>query len=64
MQQLEGQLEVEQEKLATLVRNLAMDGGQQKQNEDVGVSEEWIQSLKERRKVSSPSPSPSKLTPT
>ena len=53
MQQLESQLEVEQEKLATLVRNLAMDGSQQqKQTEEVGVSEEWLQSLKERRKVS------------
>lgn len=45
------QLEVEQEKLATLVRNLAMDGSQKQQDQEEGVSEEWIQSLKERRKV-------------
>lgn len=47
---MESQLEVEQEKLATLVRTLAMDGSQQ-QKQEVGVSEEWLQSLKERRKV-------------
>lgn len=50
IQQLESQLEMEQEKLATLVRNLA-DVGRQKQAPEEAVSEEWLQSLKERRKV-------------
>lgn len=49
--QLEAQLEVEQEKLATLARNLSMDVSQQKQEREESVSEEWLQSLKERRKV-------------
>ena len=53
VQHVEGQLETEQEKLATLVRNLATDGSQQqpKPGEEGPVSEEWLQSLKERRKV-------------
>lgn len=53
IQQLESQLEVEQEKLATLIRNLSMDASQRKRErepEEV-ISEEWLQSLKERRKV-------------
>ena len=50
MRELEGQLDVEQEKLASLVRSLSMDVSQQHQQEET-VSEEWLQSLKERRKV-------------
>ena len=50
IQQVESQLEVEQEKLAALVRNLAMGPAQPKEPE-AAVSEEWLQSLKERRKV-------------
>lgn len=47
-------LETEQEKLATLVKNLSADPSQQGaggQKEEQPVSEEWLQSLKERRKV-------------
>lgn len=56
VQQLEAQLETEQEKLATLVKNLSMDGTggglqKQQQQEEEHVSEEWLQSLKQRRKV-------------
>ncbi len=50
MRELEGQLDVEQEKLASLVRSLSMDVSQQHQQEET-VSEEWLQSLKGRRKV-------------
>ena len=47
-------LETEQEKLATLVKNLSADPAQRGVEEQKGeepVSEEWLQSLKERRKV-------------
>ena len=50
MRELERQLDVEQEKLAGLVRTLASDTTQSKQQEET-VSEDWLQSLKERRKV-------------
>ena len=50
MRELERQLDVEQEKLASLVRTLSTDVGQHKQQEEA-VSEDWLQSLKERRKV-------------
>lgn len=53
MQHVEAQLEVEQEKLATLVRNLSVDVSLQQKQADIEetVSPEWLQSLKERRKV-------------
>ncbi len=41
---------MEQEKLGSLVRSLAMDVSQQHKQVE-SVSEEWLQSLKERRKV-------------
>ena len=56
MERVKISLETEQEKLATLVKNLSADPskegvGEQKNEEP--ISEEWLQSLKERRKVSS-----------
>ena len=56
MERVKTSLETEQEKLATLVKNLSADPskegvGEQKNEEP--ISEEWLQSLKERRKVSS-----------
>ena len=47
---METVLETEQDKLAALVRNLATDMTHHKR-ETEAISEEWLQSLKERRKV-------------
>lgn len=49
---LESHLEAEQEKLSALVKSLSLDGGQVEEQCEEVVSEEWLQSLKERRKVS------------
>ena len=55
MERVKTSLESEQEKLATLVKNLSADpsqmeaAGEQKGEEP--ISKEWLQSLKERRKV-------------
>ena len=54
MERVKTSLETEQEKLATLVKNLSADPSQEgvgQQKEEEPVSEEWLQSLKERRKV-------------
>ena len=54
MERVKTSLENEQEKLATLVKNLSVDPSQTKgveKGEEPAVSEEWLQSLKERRKV-------------
>lgn len=51
---LEGKLETEQEKLAALERNLSGEMNPSSQeSEEQAVSEDWLYSLKERRKVSS-----------
>jgi len=50
---LEGKLEAEQEKLASLEKNLSGEAGPGSQDQGEGpVSEDWLHSLKERRKVS------------
>ena len=51
--ELEGRLEMEQEKLSALVHSLAGDMEQQpsQHQKDQPVSEDWLCSLKERRKV-------------
>ena len=54
MERVKTSLETEQEKLATLVKNLSVDPSQTEgteKGEEPAVSEEWLQSLKERRKV-------------
>ena len=54
MERVKTSLETEQEKLATLVKNLSVDPSQTEEvekGEEPAVSEEWLQSLKERRKV-------------
>ena len=49
---LEGKLEAEQEKLASLEKSLSGEVGPGSQNQGEGpVSEDWLHSLKERRKV-------------
>ncbi len=55
--ELESKLEAEQKKLASLERSLSgeiqpVTPGQQQEQEEEHVSEEWLHSLKERRKVS------------
>ncbi len=55
--ELESKLEAEQEKLASLDRSLSgeiqpVTPGQQQEQEEEYVFEEWLHSLKERRKVS------------
>ena len=55
MERVKTNLETEQEKLAALVKSLSGDPSQAegatKKGEEPSVSEEWLQSLKERRKV-------------
>ena len=54
MERVKTSLETEQDKLATLVKNLSVDPSQvegAEKGEEAVVSEEWLQSLKERRKV-------------
>ena len=53
MERVKTSLETEQEKLATLVKNLSADPSKETAAEQKSepVSEEWLQSLKERRKV-------------
>ena len=54
MERVKTSLETEQEKLVTLVKNLSVHPSQTEgaeKGEEPAVSEEWLQSLKERRKV-------------
>ena len=53
MERVKTSLETEQEKLATLVKNLSADPSKETVAEEKSepISEEWLQSLKERRKV-------------